>query len=154
MKIVSGQFHRTNLLITLLQLLRCAQPKSFVCTSTYLCLYRSVLFYYGWLYLVCTIFPWNSCLEGTGSSPVFINFITFSFFGIDDCAVIDEIQMMNDSERGWAWTRALLGLLCFSFFCSLVFINFKKNTLLQRHISRIRTKAKKPPIGIIAAWIT
>jgi len=29
-----------------------------------------------------------------------------------DCAVIDEIQMMNDNERGWAWTRALLGLPC------------------------------------------
>lgn len=29
-----------------------------------------------------------------------------------DCAVIDEIQMMRDTERGWAWSRALLGLLC------------------------------------------
>ena len=27
----------------------------------------------------------------------------------DDVAVIDEIQMMRDPQRGWAWTRALLG---------------------------------------------
>lgn len=25
-------------------------------------------------------------------------------------AVIDEIQMVRDPNRGWAWTRALLGL--------------------------------------------
>lgn len=29
-----------------------------------------------------------------------------------DCAVIDEIQMMKDKGRGWAWTRTLLGLPC------------------------------------------
>ncbi|EEB12247.1 ATP-dependent RNA helicase SUV3, putative [Pediculus humanus corporis] len=27
-----------------------------------------------------------------------------------DVAVIDEIQMIKDNQRGWAWTRALLGL--------------------------------------------
>ncbi|CAF3378316.1 unnamed protein product [Rotaria sp. Silwood1] len=27
-----------------------------------------------------------------------------------DVAIIDEIQMMRDPQRGWAWTRALLGL--------------------------------------------
>ena len=50
----------------------------------------------------------------------------FLSFWIDDCAVIDEIQMMNDNERGWAWTRALLGLLCiFSpFFALYSFIAF------------------------------
>jgi ATP-dependent RNA helicase SUPV3L1/SUV3 len=26
-----------------------------------------------------------------------------------DVAVVDEIQMMRDPQRGWAWTRALLG---------------------------------------------
>ena len=26
-----------------------------------------------------------------------------------DVAVIDEIQMVRDAQRGWAWTRALLG---------------------------------------------
>lgn len=25
-------------------------------------------------------------------------------------AVIDEIQMLRDYDRGWAWTRALLGV--------------------------------------------
>lgn len=29
---------------------------------------------------------------------------------IDEVAVIDEIQMIRDPSRGWAWTRALLGL--------------------------------------------
>ena len=29
-----------------------------------------------------------------------------------DVVVIDEIQMINDRERGFAWTRALLGLRC------------------------------------------
>jgi hypothetical protein len=28
-----------------------------------------------------------------------------------ECCVIDEIQMLADSQRGWAWTRALIGLL-------------------------------------------
>jgi ATP-dependent RNA helicase SUPV3L1/SUV3 len=27
-----------------------------------------------------------------------------------DVAVIDEIQMISDSQRGWAWTNALLGV--------------------------------------------
>jgi ATP-dependent RNA helicase SUPV3L1/SUV3 len=29
---------------------------------------------------------------------------------LDEVAVIDEIQMMKDDQRGWAWTRALLGV--------------------------------------------
>jgi ATP-dependent RNA helicase SUPV3L1/SUV3 len=29
-----------------------------------------------------------------------------------DCCVIDEIQMITDSSRGWAWTRALINLNC------------------------------------------
>ena len=28
----------------------------------------------------------------------------------DEVAVIDEIQMIRDTVRGWAWTRALLGV--------------------------------------------
>jgi ATP-dependent RNA helicase SUPV3L1/SUV3 len=27
-----------------------------------------------------------------------------------DCAVIDEIQMLTDPQRGWAWTRAVIGI--------------------------------------------
>jgi hypothetical protein len=29
----------------------------------------------------------------------------------DEVAVIDEIQLMRDPGRGWAWTRALLGVM-------------------------------------------
>lgn len=25
-----------------------------------------------------------------------------------DCAVIDEIQMINDPDRGWAWTQVII----------------------------------------------
>lgn len=32
------------------------------------------------------------------------------FSEIFDCVVIDEIQMINDSQRGWAWTRALVNI--------------------------------------------
>ena len=27
-----------------------------------------------------------------------------------EVAIIDEIQMLRDEQRGWAWTRALLGV--------------------------------------------
>ncbi|CAH1988279.1 unnamed protein product [Acanthoscelides obtectus] len=30
---------------------------------------------------------------------------------IDEVAIIDEIQMIKDPQRGWAWTRALLGIM-------------------------------------------
>ena len=32
-----------------------------------------------------------------------------NFLFQDEVAVIDEIQMIKDPARGWAWTRALLG---------------------------------------------
>jgi ATP-dependent RNA helicase SUPV3L1/SUV3 len=32
------------------------------------------------------------------------------FSTVYDVAVIDEIQMIEDSERGYAWTNAILGL--------------------------------------------
>ena len=28
-----------------------------------------------------------------------------------DCCVIDEIQMITDPQRGWAWTRALVNIM-------------------------------------------
>lgn len=30
---------------------------------------------------------------------------------LDEVAVIDEIQQLRDPQRGWAWTRAFLGLI-------------------------------------------
>lgn len=27
-----------------------------------------------------------------------------------DCAVIDEMQIIGDASRGWAWTQAFLGM--------------------------------------------
>ncbi|KAJ3275771.1 hypothetical protein HDV01_007238 [Terramyces sp. JEL0728] len=41
---------------------------------------------------------WSSTVEMTNLEKVF------------DVAVIDEIQMIGNNERGWAWTRALLGV--------------------------------------------
>lgn len=32
------------------------------------------------------------------------------FYFLVDVAVIDEIQMIQNPQRGWAWTRALLGV--------------------------------------------
>lgn len=37
-------------------------------------------------------------------------FSTIFSFSVE-VAVIDEIQMVRDQGRGWAWTRALLGLM-------------------------------------------
>lgn len=37
------------------------------------------------------------------------NYYTDQYFA-DEVAIIDEIQMIKDQQRGWAWTRALLGL--------------------------------------------
>lgn len=34
----------------------------------------------------------------------------FPFFVSDEVAIIDEIQMLKDPQRGWAWTRAFLGI--------------------------------------------
>ena len=36
--------------------------------------------------------------------------------------MIDEIQMMKDKGRGWAWTRTLLGL--YKFYLNFVKLNF------------------------------
>ena len=33
----------------------------------------------------------------------------------DQCAVIDEIQLLRDRERGWGWTNAFLGMIHIEF---------------------------------------
>lgn len=35
----------------------------------------------------------------------------FALLSLDEVAVIDEIQLLRDPGRGWAWTRAFLGIL-------------------------------------------
>lgn len=37
--------------------------------------------------------------------------LTFQVLCADEVAIIDEIQMVRDVQRGWAWTRALLGIV-------------------------------------------
>lgn len=69
----------------------------------------------------------RTCFVATLCRPVFLVFkkvlslnmlkignvfcvLMASSVGVDEVAVIDEIQMIRDPSRGWAWTRALLGL--------------------------------------------
>lgn len=60
------------------------------------------------------------CSLKTGEEQVIkenANFISstvemISFVNKYDCAVIDECQMINDENRGGAWTNAILGLFC------------------------------------------
>jgi hypothetical protein len=40
---------------------------------------------------------------------LFLSKFIFHSLSTDEVAVIDEIQMMRDPQRGWAWSRALLG---------------------------------------------
>lgn len=37
--------------------------------------------------------------------------ISKTFYNLDDVAVIDEIQLLKEPQRGWAWTRAFLGII-------------------------------------------
>lgn len=36
--------------------------------------------------------------------------VLLSAWPTDEVAVIDEVQMVRDPTRGWAWTRAVLGV--------------------------------------------
>jgi ATP-dependent RNA helicase SUPV3L1/SUV3 len=53
-----------------------------------------------------------------------------------EVAVIDEIQMIKDAQRGWAWTRALLGL-------KVHFNYFILHTLNNKLVKKIQ-KIKRP----------
>ncbi|GFR98358.1 ATP-dependent RNA helicase SUV3 homolog, mitochondrial-like Protein [Elysia marginata] len=48
--------------------------------------------------------------DGTASEHVACTVEMASLTNPYEVAVIDEIQMIKDQQRGWAWTRALLGL--------------------------------------------
>ena len=60
------------------------------------------------------------CNLETGEEEIIIPFATHTSCTVEklninnkyDIAVIDEIQLINDIQRGFAWTRALLGLQC------------------------------------------
>jgi hypothetical protein len=51
------------------------------------------------------------------------DYFTALLFFAGEVAVIDEIQMIRDTQRGWAWTRAFLGMslaICIVCFQSIV----------------------------------
>ena len=48
--------------------------------------------------------------DGSPSNHIASTVEMVSLKDLCDVAVIDEIQMLRDPQRGWAWTRALLGL--------------------------------------------
>ncbi|CAF1271882.1 unnamed protein product [Adineta ricciae] len=48
--------------------------------------------------------------EGKAANHVACTVEMTNLTTVYDVAVIDEIQMMRDPQRGWAWTRALLGI--------------------------------------------
>ena len=51
------------------------------------------------------------CLRVFQITLVYVPFVLCFFPSLSDhVAVIDEIQMLRDEDRGWAWTRALLGV--------------------------------------------
>jgi len=57
-----------------------------------------------------TLLTGEECIEVDGSTH-FSSTIEMVRFNEDfDCAVIDEIQMIADEQRGWAWTRALVNI--------------------------------------------
>ncbi|GMR31567.1 hypothetical protein PMAYCL1PPCAC_01762, partial [Pristionchus mayeri] len=51
-----------------------------------------------------------SCTVEMLSTAMQVESLTNSTFFSFQVAIIDEIQMLRDEQRGWAWTRALLGV--------------------------------------------
>ena len=64
----------------------------------------------------------------------------------DEVAVIDEIQMIRDTQRGWAWTRAFLGLLWRFLHCS-------ENKLISYNENRNIAVSKKMYITIYVIYL-
>ena len=74
------------------------------------CCCNVILFYVGnkrCIVLHCIVHCW----EETLTDAICVCDRPCSSFVSDEVAVIDEIQMMRDNQRGWAWTRALLGTI-------------------------------------------
>ena len=57
-----------------------------------------------------TLLTGEECIEVDGANHYSSTVEMARFEEKFDCAVIDEIQMMSDSWRGWAWTRALVNI--------------------------------------------
>lgn len=68
----------------------------------------------------------------------------------DEVAVIDEIQMIRDPARGWAWTRALLGEYSVVQYLNaagvnwwLRFLNFQRKGLLMTLLKAVELAASQ-----------
>ena len=57
-------------------------------------------------FLICSTGEWSPCIH-THARSLRDSVVSLC---ADEVAIIDEIQMLRDSSRGWAWTKALLGL--------------------------------------------
>lgn len=57
-----------------------------------------------------TLLTGEECIELPGSTHYSSTIEMVRFNEDFDCAVIDEIQMIADEQRGWAWTRALVNI--------------------------------------------
>lgn len=60
--------------------------------------------------VVTTLLTGEEVIEVEGATHYSSTIEMARFQEIFDCAVIDEIQMISDPQRGWAWTRALVNL--------------------------------------------
>lgn len=58
----------------------------------------------------CSLITGQEKILTPGAQHIACTIETADFSGTYDVAVIDEVQMLEDSERGSAWTNALLGL--------------------------------------------
>jgi len=57
-----------------------------------------------------TLLTGEECIEVKNSTHYSSTIEMARFEERFECAVIDEIQMISDSQRGWAWTRALVNI--------------------------------------------
>ncbi|MCO4793875.1 MAG: hypothetical protein KC493_09190 [Bacteriovoracaceae bacterium] len=60
--------------------------------------------------VVTTLLTGEEVIEKEGSTHFSSTIEMARFQEVFDCVVIDEIQMITDNQRGWAWTRALVNV--------------------------------------------
>lgn len=60
--------------------------------------------------VVTTLLTGEEVIEVDGATHFSSTIEMARFQEVFDCVVIDEIQMITDSQRGWAWTRALVNV--------------------------------------------